>query len=214
MRKLRKIVGSLLALGGFTLAALAIGFVVFVETVQEWQPPQDPRAEGIVVLTGGAVRIDSALRLLQEGRAERLLISGVNPAVSAAAIGNSRDEATNRMLDCCVDLGHMAQNTIGNATETRNWAAEQSFSSLIVVTSAYHMPRSLAEISEAMPGAELIPYPVASPDLNMNEWWKSPAAFSLLFREYGKYLVVSTRNLIFRLAPISLFPPQTTPEIT
>jgi uncharacterized SAM-binding protein YcdF (DUF218 family) len=210
MRKLRNIAGGILALGGIAAAALAIGFVVFVDTVQDWQPPQDPRAEGIVVLTGGAVRIDSALRLLQEGRAERLLISGVNPAVSAAAIGNSRDEATNRMLDCCVDLGHTAQNTIGNAAETRDWAAEQGFTSLIVVTSSYHMPRSLAELSDALPGAELIPYPVAHPDLNLRDWWRTSHAFSLLFREYGKYLVVSARNL-FRLSPTAN---QTDPEAT
>lgn len=198
MGKSKKIAGGILTLGGLGLLALAAGFVAFVDGVQAWTPPNDPRAEGIVVLTGGAARIDGALKLLQERRAERLLISGVNPAVGPEAIGGTRDDTMNAMLACCVDLGHTARDTIGNATETRDWAADQGFHSLIVVTSAYHMPRSLAELTEVMPSVTLIPYPVANPDLNLRDWWKTPSSFSLLVREYGKFLVVTARNFVGR----------------
>ena len=58
---------------------LAVGFVDFAERVAGAAPPADPRAEGIVVLTGGTARIDGALQLLAEGRANRLLISGRQP---------------------------------------------------------------------------------------------------------------------------------------
>src|ERR1700730_13499207 len=113
---------------------LLVGFVDFAEDVASAEPPADPRAEGIVVLTGGAARIDGALQLLAEGRANRLLISGVNPAVTRQALAATVSDGLRRVLDCCVDLDHQAQDTIGNAVSTREWADQRGFSSLIVVT--------------------------------------------------------------------------------
>ena len=175
---------------------LAAGFIAFAETIVGSRPPADPRADAIVVLTGGAQRIDGALALIAEKRAKRLLISGVNRDVTSRDLervvsGNLRDD-----LACCVDLGKEARDTIGNAAETRNWAEERGFSSLIVVTSDYHMPRSMTELAGAMPNVELIPYPVPSPHLTFEGWWHDPGAFGLLAREYGKYLVANARQLL------------------
>ena len=91
--------------------------------VGEPAPPPDPRADGIVVLTGGAARIDGALQLLAEGRGKRLLISGVNPAVTPP--GTRLDASTTAsagILDCCVDLDQRGAGHVGNAAETRDWA--------------------------------------------------------------------------------------------
>ena len=115
--------------------ALAVGFVDFAERVAGAAPPADPRAEGIVVLTGGTARIDGALQLLAEGRANRLLISGVNPVVTRQALASTVNDGLRGVLECCVDLDHQAQDTIGNAAETREWADRRGFASLIVVTS-------------------------------------------------------------------------------
>lgn len=180
--------------------ALAIGFVAFVDDIVAAAPPADARAEGIVVLTGGSARIDGALRLLAEGRASRLLISGVNPAVGPTALAGVVDAELDALLACCVDLGHEALDTSGNASEAQTWAESRKFRSLIVVTSAYHMPRSLAELGAAMPDVELVPYPVSNPDLELADWWRDPVAFGLLAREYGKYLLVATRTT-FGLPP-------------
>ncbi len=174
--------------------ALVIGFLSFVDDIVEAAPPADARAEGIVVLTGGSARIDGALRLLAEGRASRLLISGVNPAVGSTALAGVVNDDVDAMLACCVDLGHQALDTSGNASETRTWAENQHFSSLIVVTSAYHMPRSLAELGAVMPDIELVAYPVSNPELHLGDWWRDPVAFQLLAREYGKFLLVTARN--------------------
>jgi uncharacterized SAM-binding protein YcdF (DUF218 family) len=176
--------------------ALIVGFFVFVGLVVGAKPPADPRAEGIVVLTGGSARIDGALRLLAEGRASRLLISGVNPSVGTAALAGIVDTELEAVLDCCVDLGHDARNTIGNAAETRSWAEDRGFASLIVVTSDYHMPRSLAELSASMPGVSLVAYPVSNPELRLGEWWRDAGPFALLVREYGKYLVAAARKSV------------------
>ena len=178
------------------VVALVIGFIAFASGIVTAAPPADPRAEGIVVLTGGSARIDGALRLLAEGRASRLLISGVNPAVGTDALAGTLDGELNAMLACCVDLGHAARDTIGNAAETRNWVEAQGFSSLIVVTSAYHMPRSLAELAETMPEVELVAYPVSNPELHLDDWWRDADAFGLLVREYGKFLMTAGRQIL------------------
>lgn len=184
------------AIGAFVGALLLAGFFGFAEMIARTAPPADPRADAIVVLTGGSARIDGALKLLDEGRAGRLLISGVNPSVTSADLadlvaGDLRDQ-----LACCVDLGRRAIDTVGNAAETRDWVEANGFSSLIVVTSDYHMPRSMTELAGAMPAVALIPFPVSNPDLRFADWWQDRATFTLLVREYGKYLIAKARRLL------------------
>ncbi len=185
----------MLAILGATAVGVAVGFIAFAESVIRTGPPEDPRADGIVVFTGGTARIDGAMALLAEGRAQRLLISGVNPNVSRDVIADMVGEALRPQLDCCVDIDH-ARDTVENASSAGRWASNLSFSSLIVVTSGYHMPRSMAELASAMPGVRLIAFPVANPDLDLEGWWRNPTAFSLLAREYGKYLAAEARLLL------------------
>lgn len=182
--------------GGLAGLIFVAGFVGFARSVADARPPADVRADGIVVLTGGAARIDGALALLAEKRASRLLISGVNPVVTPGVLagrvaGDLRDE-----LSCCVDLGHDARDTVGNAAETREWAESHHFSSVIVVTSDYHMARSMAELATAMPKVQLIAFPVSNPDLHLTRWWQEPGAIGLLAREYVKYLVAVARQAL------------------
>ena len=112
-------------------------------------------------MTGGAQRIGDAIDLLAKGYAKRLLISGVNENTSRDQIARL-NPGQRRLFDCCVDLDYRARNTIGNAIETRRWAERNGFDALIVVTSNYHMPRTLVELDHALPNLQKIPYPVAA----------------------------------------------------
>jgi uncharacterized SAM-binding protein YcdF (DUF218 family) len=182
--------------GGIAVLVAAGGFVGFAEGVVDARPPADARADGIVVLTGGTARIDGALSLLAERRASRLLISGVNPVVTRDVLAGRVDGSLRDELLCCVDLGHAARDTIGNAAETRDWAEAHNFASLIVVTSDYHMARSMTELATAMPRMELIAFPVTNPELHLSRWWREPGSVGLLLREYAKFLAAVARQAL------------------
>ena len=178
------------------LAALICGgFVWFIWHVPATEVALDRNADGIVVLTGGASRISDAIELLASGHGKRLLISGVHRTTSTAEIAriNPRYEG---LVSCCVDLDHSAINTTGNAIETRRWVNDRRFSSLIVVTSAYHMPRTMAELARQMPDIALVPFPVVTEKLRNEPWWSSGATARLILSEYTKYVVAQLRMSI------------------
>jgi uncharacterized SAM-binding protein YcdF (DUF218 family) len=174
------------------ILAFALGFVWFASQISSSEIKLTRNADGIVVLTGGASRVNDAFELLASKRGRRLLISGVYPATNRGEISRVLPEYE-RLFACCVDLDRTAVNTLGNAIGTRRWAQAQGFRSLIVVTSAYHMPRALAELAHQLPGVEFVPYPVVSERLRAEPWWSHIATAKLLFSEYVKYIVAAIR---------------------
>lgn len=186
---------TVLVLIAIVAALTGLDFARFAQRVATLTPPHNATAQGIVALTGGTARIDGALALLRDNRAEKLLISGVNPAVGRNDIARAIERASSTVLDQRVDLGHMARDTIGNADETRAWAEKQGIHSLIIVTSDYHMPRSMVELTRAMPDVTLIPYPVSNKQLEMERWWRHAASVKLLLREYVKYTLARARSV-------------------
>lgn len=192
---LRKFRRAFLIVTGLVAVALAAGFVCFVTALPDHEVTLNSNADGIVVLTGGTSRVNDAFELLASGRARRLLISGVYPATNPGEISRVLPEYE-KMFACCVDLDRAAVNTLGNAIGARRWAQERGFHSLIVVTSAYHMPRALAELGHQLPQAVLIPFPVVTEKLRAEPWWKSASTTRLLFSEYLKYIAARVRMRI------------------
>jgi uncharacterized SAM-binding protein YcdF (DUF218 family) len=129
---------------------------------------------------------------LGAGYGHRLLISGVHPTIAASDISRSVQESQ-ALFNCCVDLDHSAVNTRSNAAETRRWVQERGFKSLVVVTSNYHMPRAIVEMSHAMPDVALVPYAVIGDKWRDDPWWQSGATFRLVLSEYAKYLAAELR---------------------
>lgn len=174
----------------FVLAAIAFvgGFAVFATDVADMTTPADPeRADGIIVLTGGQARIDAAVALLKSGKGDRLLISGVHPSADrddlALATGGDQN-----LFACCVDIDYAALDTVGNAEESAKWIASHGYTSAILVTNNYHMPRSLLEMERLVGDTRLDPYPVVNSDLSDWRWLSQPDARRILFTEYLKYI--------------------------
>jgi len=174
------------------LLVAALGFVGFLSKLRYVESAPERRADGIVVLTGGSLRVSDAMELLAAGYGKRLLISGVNPMIAAGDISRLLQE-NQALLHCCVDLDHSAVNTRSNAAEARRWAHERGFKSLILVTSNYHMPRAILELSHAMPDTTLIPFAVIGDQWRDEPWWTSGATLRLLLSEYAKYVTAELR---------------------
>lgn len=181
------------------MLALIAGFVAFVDSVARYVPNgAEERADAIVALTGGEHRMIEAARLLNEGRGARLLISGVNKMTSREDLMR-KSGLSRRLFDCCVEIGYEAHDTAGNAQETRAWVDAHHYTRLIVVTSSYHMPRSLAELGRALPDVVLVPHPVVPRHFTGERWWLKPGAMRLLVTEYLKFLPSAMRFGLARL---------------
>lgn len=164
----------------------AAGFALFATRLPE-VPRQLGRIDGVVALTGGGERLDVAVALFEKGHGQRLLISGVNTVTTKRDL--KKLVHGKKRFDCCVDLGYAAENTFGNAKEAAAWTRFHEYRTILLVTSRYHMPRSLAEFRDVMPDVVVVPYPVDS------ETDKDRAsklrALKVLHAEYAKFLAVT-----------------------
>ena len=177
-----------LALG--IAAALAGGFLWFLEATRTGVEAPGRRTDAIVVLTGGLDRVETGLDLLEDGAAPRLLVSGAASGLTMAALARAhgRDPAARAGR---LAIGHAAATTAGNAAETAAWVAAEAASgrpvrTLRVVTAAYHRPRAMLELGRALPGVELIAHPVVPAILREGEVPLSRSV-TLLGGEYLKF---------------------------
>ncbi|MFG1399502.1 YdcF family protein [Roseixanthobacter pseudopolyaromaticivorans] len=201
---------ALLAIGlliGSATLTLAGGFFLFTARIAAREPVALKPVDAIVVLTGGQSRVSDGVQLLAEGHGKRLLITGVNRSTSPGELRRALP-VSEALLECCVDLGHKALNTWGNAIEAAEWARAKRFRSLMVVTSTWHMPRALFELSRALPDVELVAYPVVSDRMSERGWWSDPQMVKLLVKEYLKYMMAKAKiRPAQAVAPLDSPPP-------
>lgn len=182
------------ALAGLCVVAWLAGLLWFATRLPNAVAEPGHVTDAIVVLTGGSGRVHQGLELLAGKRARKLFISGVYRGVDVQELLRVSQQSPGH-LECCVALGYEADSTRGNARETAGWMREQGLSSLRLVTSAYHMPRSLLEFRRAIPDAEIVPHPVFPEHVKQRDWWRWPGSASLIISEYSKYLVALVRGL-------------------
>lgn len=161
------------------------GLVWFIQQIPKSKNdfPASPEM-AIVVLTGGGGRLEYGLQLLAEHRGKVLFISGVGEKVTVSDILRlAPDDTVSKINESNIVIGHQAENTIGNAEEIKNWLKDMPYKKILLVTSNYHMPRSLLELSTALPSVTFIPAPVIAGDND------------LLLSEYHKYIASKLRHL-------------------
>lgn len=180
------------------ISSLTLGFVWFSHQVHLSATVELPqKSDAIVVLTGDANRLETAFMLMDKKLGDRLLITGVNVRTSKKAIFRAlkRNENANKTT---VDLDHKALNTIGNAIETAYWAKLRGYKKLTIVTSDYHIMRSLLEFKKAMPNLVLISYP-AQP----NKIISSDQSLRSKLKEYGKLVAATIRIQFLEHLPLT-----------
>jgi histidinol-phosphate phosphatase family protein len=177
----------------FAAAGWAVGLVWFMAEIPNHIEDPARHTDAIVVLTGGSERLRAGLDLLAAGAAGRMLISGVHREVTVGDILRLSPDVP-ASLSCCIDLGYEASDTVGNAAEAAGWMRAQGFQSLRLVTSSYHLPRSLLEFQRVLPDAEIVPHPVIPAAVPTGAWWWRPKTFELIAEEYSKYLLARLRQ--------------------
>lgn len=170
------------------------GFVLFADSINSHPKDNTTKTEAIIVLTGGRNRIVEAVKLYNQGLAPKLFISGVNKNISLNDIINKHSLRIDNENE--ISLGYQAENTIGNATETAKWIKKHNISSIRLVTSNYHINRSIIEFQKQSSHIKIIPHPVYSQHV-AKKWWTTWHSFSLIFKEYNKLLYTYIRCNFF-----------------
>lgn len=190
-----------LCLYAIVIAALswAGGLLWFTQQIPHTVPSPEVVTDGIVVLTGGSNRLHTGIRLLREGKAKKLLISGVGKDTTLddlKTLEGISDEEFSAVKDR-ITLGYLAKNTKGNAEETAIWMALEKFNSIRLVTANYHIPRSMLEFSKALPGKTIIAHPVIPANVETRVWWRFPGSAHLVISEYHKFLGAWVHQIVF-----------------
>lgn len=168
------------------VAAWLGGLCLFAYKINHYPTDEKTHTQAIVVLTGGRNRISEAVKLMNEGLADKLFISGVEKNTSLKDISNLQDTP---LPEKNVSLEKKSTNTVENAIETKAWLEKNNISSIRLVTSNYHLPRSIQEFQYQNEKLNIIPHPVFSEHV-AKEWWTRTRSFCLIASEYNKFLYV------------------------
>jgi uncharacterized SAM-binding protein YcdF (DUF218 family) len=195
-RRLRRIGRAALAVLTTLVMFWLGGLVWFEHGLDRPTPDPDSVTDAIIVLTGGSLRVESGFELLAEGKAKKLFISGVHPGVDASDMLRLPHGAPN-WVECCVVLGHAADNTVGNALESAEWLHRENFHSIRLVTASYHMRRAMLEFRRILPSDIAIiahpVFPAAARNVGLIPDWSGPGRVVII--EYMKYLGALLRPL-------------------
>lgn len=180
------------------------GFALFIIDMMSFSPAVQ-ETDGIVVLTGGAGRINTAVQLMKKNCDQKMLISGVGTDVTFTEIQKTLTLSIPETCRHHITLGHNATSTMGNAIETAAWAHYYQLHSLTLITSNYHMRRALLELHNLLENVTIYPY-ITNQTSFRNLFRLSSGR--LLFIEYNKFIMAyvglihtthSKKDLINRL---------------
>ena len=157
------------------------GYLWYINKLTSGELTVNEKTDAIVVLTGGQNRLNVAIKLLEDGLAEKLYISGVDEKVTRAELLNLLG-SKKELEECCIESGSQAEDTVGNAIETLKWLENNNIKTLRVVTSLEHMPRAMVEFKRFIPKIKLIEHPVGS-------WRPENINYFSLSQEYSKYII-------------------------
>ncbi|NBX68221.1 MAG: YdcF family protein [Proteobacteria bacterium] len=120
--------------------------------------------EGIVVLTGDRNRIRVAIDLLLQRGSQFLIISGIGKGTTLTDLINAQTASTLdlKVIWDKVILEAQSTSTIENAIECAKILRTKKVTRVILVTSDYHMSRSLALFKKFSPEVDYVVHPTPS----------------------------------------------------
>jgi uncharacterized SAM-binding protein YcdF (DUF218 family) len=160
-----------------------LGYAMFAVALP--RPADERPTDAIVVLTGGAKRIERGLALMEKRMARRMLVSGVARTVRPEELA-AQYRADEALFRCCIDLGRESVDTRSNAEEVARWMERHKFRTMRLVTTDWHMPRARFELSRRLGNSVAV----------VGDAVESNPSFGQLFTEYNKYLLRRSAVLV------------------
>lgn len=184
------------------LTFLSVGFVSYFSALARYDQVEITSVDAAIVLTGGPDRLTDAARLLSTGVTKHLLISGVGGRADLDDLVRVAPSLA-PYSSCCVDLGHQAQNTRGNAEEAALWARDKNYKSLAIVTAGFHLPRAMLEVRALLPDRTLYPYRAGLPIREQLFYGRFSTLYAIAL-EPIKYMAALVRiNISKRLSDVA-----------
>ena len=182
-----------------SLGIFFIELFFFKEKVLSFQKYNYTKSSNIVILTGGTNRIKDGLNIINHFEKSnstnfKILVSGTGKGFSKNSLIKQIGPNFNpKLIECCIYLDSVSKNTFTNAIETSKWANRNDLKEFILITSNYHMPRAILEFKNVMPNHKIYTFPITPRKHNIKEWMGSYETFSLIFKEFCKYIVSNLR---------------------
>lgn len=192
----RFLVGALVATIVLSGAGLAL-YREFVSTFDQPAPDLPAHVDVIVVLSGGAGRLDEGLRLLRDGRAPLLYLVGFQPKAVAARLGGeaavARLTSEGRVL-----VEPRSDSTLEDAERTRALVDQRNARAILVITSVYHVQRADLTFRTILPAEVAVHLrPVRSAAFRGGDWQTDEPSRRIVVGEFVKYVAYRVR-LAFR----------------
>ena len=170
-----------------TLMIIFMGyFFYFIPAINKtYEFPK--KVQGIAVLTGGKGRIEKALSIFNNYPESKLIISGVHKKVS---LDNIISKSSYNKSSIFIDKA--SESTLQNAIEIVRWANENSLEHVLIITSYYHMPRSMLLLNYFGKDINFYPIPVSQKLTNNNKIKGN----IFLFEEYFKFLLSNSFKVL------------------
>ena len=180
----------LLVVLGLALAS----FQKFVLTLPNDETNLPAPIDGLVVATGGQLRIQKGVELLAGGKADRMLISGVGKGITKELLKENLAISNHQahFFDCCVEIEFAATDTNGNAQATFEWMQKHALDDILLVSANYHLPRAELIFKQYLPENSVYFQAVNPPDLKLSAWHSNWQTTRLLLKEYLKYIYVKS----------------------
>lgn len=180
---LRLIVASII---GLFLLGIGYLFMDFVDGIKAYED-DGRQADVIVALAGGTGRLEEGVKLLASGRAEFLVLSGIDRDATLDSIFFGQDIMA-KVDPSKVIVERLSKATYENAVEVKRIIEARGFNSIILITSIYHMKRAYYTFNRILPDyVRIHPHPISSPNFDEANWWKDGTSIWILFLEFLKF---------------------------
>ncbi len=175
----------------------------FKENILSFKKYNDKESTNIVILTGGTNRIKDGLKIIENFKKlkkinYKILVSGTGLGFTKSSLKIKLGPKFNpQLIQCCIDLDNISKNTSTNASETLKWISKNNIKEFILITSNYHMPRAILEFKNIMPNLKIYTHAITPEKHDIENWLSSYQTFSLVFKEYCKFIIAGFRIKFF-----------------